>query len=88
MKEYADDYNELWPKPRSQENQSVLATANLDEVVTQIDLLFNDTLDLLVKPFETKEPDFFKAYKNARYIIIAASHKTTKPGVETPPVVR
>lgn len=88
LKVTADNFNELLPKRRTQVSQSALATANLDDAVNQIDVLIEDTIDVLVKPFETKEPDFFKAYKNARFKVGAASHKTTKPEVEIPPVVR
>jgi hypothetical protein len=87
LKVTADNFNELLPKRRTQVSQSALATANLDDAVTQIDLLLEETIDVLVKPFETKESDFYKAYKNARFKVVAASHKETKPD-EIPPVVR
>ena len=87
LKEKADNFNELLPRRRTQVSISALATSNLDEAVTQIDLLLDETIDILVKPFETKEPDFYKAYKNARFKVVAASHKAIKPD-EVPPVVR
>jgi hypothetical protein len=31
-----------------------------------------------VKPWEFKEPDFYKAYKNARFIVDVASRKNKK----------
>jgi hypothetical protein len=52
-----------------------LSTQNLEDVVSQIDLLLNDKIDILVRPWEFKEPNFDKAYKNGRYIGNAASPK-------------
>lgn len=76
LKEKADNFNALLPQRRTQISKSSLATASLEEAIAQIDNLLNDTIDILVKPWETKEPDFFKAYKNARIIVDAASRKT------------
>lgn len=78
LKEKADNFNALLPQRRTLVSQSSLATANLDEAIAQIDLLLNDTIDILMKPWETKEPDFFKAYKNARFIVDSVSRKTKK----------
>lgn len=78
LKDKADNFNALLPQRRTQVSKSSLATANLDDAIVQIDSLLNDTIDVLVKPWETKEPDFFKAYKNARFIVDAASRKTKK----------
>lgn len=75
LKVKADNFNALLPQRRTQVSKSSLATASLEEAIAQIDNLLNDTIDILVKPWETKEPDFFKAYKNARIIVDAASRK-------------
>ena len=85
LKEQADNFNELLPQKRTQQSKSVLSTKNLEEAIDQIDLLLSDTIDVLVKPWEFKEPDFFNAYKNARTIVDAASRKTKKP--EEKPIV-
>jgi hypothetical protein len=84
LKENADNFNALLPQRRTQVSKSSLATANLEEAITQIDNLLIDTIDVLVKPWENKEPDFFKAYKNARLIVDAASRKTKDNDDETP----
>ncbi len=83
LKDKADNFNALLPQKRTQVSKSSLSTQNLEEAIAQIDLLLNDTIDILVKPWKTKEPDFFKAYKNARAIVDSASRKTKKPD-ETP----
>ena len=80
LKDLADDFNEALPRQRTQQSKSVLSTQNLEEAVDQIDFLLNDTIDVLVKPWESKEPDFFKAFRNARMIVDAASRKTKKTG--------
>ena len=79
LKGLADNFNSLLPQKRTQQSKSSLSTQNLDEAISQIELLLNDTIDILVKPWEFKEPDFFKAFKNARTIVDAASRKTKKP---------
>lgn len=78
LKDKADNFNALLPQKRTQVSKSSLSTQNLEEAIAQIDLLLNDTIDILVKPWETKEPDFFKAYKNARAIVDSASRKAKK----------
>lgn len=75
LKVLADNYNSLLPKRRTQQSKSKLSTQNLEDAITQIDLLLNDTMDVLVKPWEYKEPDFFRAYRNARVLVDAASGK-------------
>ena len=83
LKDKADNFNALLPQRRTQVNKRSIATSNLDDAITQIDDLLNDTIDVLVKPWETKEPDFFKAYKNARLIVDPASRKTKKDAEST-----
>ena len=75
LKECADNFNELLPRKRTQRSKSTLSTQNLEDVVSQIDLLLNDKIDILIRPWEFKEPNFYKAYKNGRYIVNAASPK-------------
>ncbi|HEY5592333.1 MAG TPA: hypothetical protein VIK55_15125, partial [Paludibacter sp.] len=84
LKDLADNFNELLPQKRTQQSKSVLSTQNLEDAIGRIDLLLEDTIDVLIKPWESKEPDFFKAYKNARMIVDAASRKTKK--IEEKPV--
>ena len=84
LKVLADNFNALLPQKRTQQNKSTVSTQNLEDAIAQIDLLLNDTIDVLMKPWETKEADFFKAYKNARTIVDSASRKTkeeSKPNV-------
>jgi len=38
--------------------------------------LLNDKIDVLVKPWEFTEPDFYKAYKNARSLVDPHLRKT------------
>lgn len=75
LKTLADNFNALLPQKRTQLSKSSLSTKNLEDVISRIDLLLNDTIDVLVKPWEYIEPDFFRAYTNARIIVDAASRK-------------
>jgi len=79
----ADNFNTLLPQKRTQLSKSSLSTQNLEDAIAQIDLLLSDTIDVLVKPWEYKEPDFFKAYTNARVIVDAASRRKSVSAEET-----
>ncbi len=84
LKMLADGFNALLPQKRTQQSKSSLSTKNLEDAITRIDVLLEDTIDVLVKPWEFIEPDFFRAYTNARIIVDAPSRKSTTP---TEPVV-
>lgn len=75
LKDLADNFNASLPQKRTQLTKSSVSTQNLEEALTRIDSLLNDTIDVLVKPWEYKEPDFFKVYTNARIIVNTASRK-------------
>lgn len=83
LKNLADNFNALLPQKRTQLSKSSLSTQNLEDAVDRIDKLLKETIDVLVKPWEYSQPDFFRAYTNARIIVDAASRKTTPP-VEPP----
>ncbi len=86
LNDLADNFNGLLPKKRTQQSKSSLSTKNLEDAIERIVVLLNDTIDVLVKPWEYIEPDFFGAYTNARIIVDAPSRKNTPPTVpqETP----
>jgi len=83
LKNLADSFNELLPQKRTQLSKSSLSTQNLEDAVDRIDKLLKETIDVLVKPWEYNQPDFYRAYTNARIIVDAASRKnngtTTEP---------
>jgi len=78
LKALADDFNAALPMKRTQLSKSSLSTQNLEEAIGKIDLLLNETTDVLVKPWERKASDFFRSYKNARLVVDAAKRKTKK----------
>lgn len=84
LKTKAGNFNALLPQKRTQQSKSSLSTQNLEDAIARIDVLLNDTIDVLVKPREFIQPDFFRAYTNARIIVDAASRKSAGP---TEPVV-
>jgi len=81
LKDLADNFNELLPQKQTQRSKSILSTQNLEDAVSQIDLLLNDTIDVLVKPWEFKDSDFYKTYKNGRMIVDTSSRKAKTPEV-------
>lgn len=84
LKTLADSFNALLPQKRTQQSKSSLSTQNLEEAIARIDVLLNDTIDVLVKPWEYLEPDFFRAYTNARIIVDAPSRKSNGGNPEPP----
>jgi hypothetical protein len=84
LKTLADNFNALLPQKRTQQSKTSLSTQNLEEAIARIDVLLNDTIDVLVKPWEYIEPDFFRAYTNARIIVDAASRKSNGGSPEPP----
>ena len=84
LKTLADSFNPLLPQKHTQQSKSSLSTQNLEEAIARIDVLLNDTIDVLVKPWEYLEPDFFRAYTNARIIVDAPSRKGKGDNPEPP----
>ena len=84
LKTVADNFNTLLPQKRTQLSMSALSTQNLEDAIARIDALLNETIDVLVKPWEYKNPDFYRAYNNARIIVDAASRKSNG-GTPEPP---
>ena len=84
LKVLADNFNALLPQKRTQLSKSSLSTLNLEEAISRIDALLKDTIDVLVKPWEYRNPDFFRAYTNARMIVDAPSRKTNGSTTEPP----
>ena len=75
LKTLADNFNALLPQKRTQLSKSSLSTQNLDDAIDRIDKLLKETIDVLVKPWEYSQHDFFRAYTNARIIVDAPSRK-------------
>jgi hypothetical protein len=68
LKAKADIFNGLLPKRRTQLNNSIRSTQNLAKTIDDIDKLLIDTIDVLIKPWEFKETDFYNSYKSSREI--------------------
>jgi hypothetical protein len=83
LKVLADNFNLLLPKRRTQQGTAVLATKNLEEVITGIMAVLDDPIEILVKALQATEPDFFNAFTHARHIVEAASGKKKSDGGTT-----
>lgn len=68
LKDLADDFNIYLPQKRTHIDLRSVATQNIKEAVDGIVGLLKETIDKLVVPWEFKEPDFYKAFKNSRKI--------------------
>lgn len=75
LKTLAETFNTMLPKKRTQQSISKLSTQNLQKTIDRIDDLLTNTIDVLIKPWEYKESDFYRAYHNARLLVDVASRK-------------
>ncbi len=57
------------PKRRVATNISKVSTSNIGDMVDAMIKLLNEEIDVLMEPFLYPQPDFYKAYKNARKIV-------------------
>jgi hypothetical protein len=57
------------PRKRMADSVSKVSTQNIAEIFDAVDQLLKEELDVLMAPFEFTEPDFYRAYKNARIIV-------------------
>ena len=62
-------FKSILPLRRAAASVSKVSTSNISEVFHAIDALLKNKIDLLMQPFRFTQPDFFKAYKNARVIV-------------------
>ncbi|MFN8255693.1 MAG: hypothetical protein U0W24_08400 [Bacteroidales bacterium] len=76
LKEKADNFNEALPKKREKKGHAVLSTQSLVETIEKIDDLLRNFMDVLVKPLEHTEPEFYRSYEHARNIVEIAGRKT------------
>ena len=67
------------PKRRVAINISKVSTGNIDGIFKAQDKLLRDQIDALVQPYQYSQPDFFNAYKNARYIVDYAGRGKAAP---------
>jgi len=64
-----NDFKSSIPLKRVASNVSKVSTGNITDVYHEIDSLLKNKVDLLLKPFQFTQPDFFNAYKNGRTIV-------------------
>lgn len=63
------DFNAAIPQKRVAISVSKVSTGNIGEVIVRLSTLLKDEIDVLMQLFEESQPDFYKAYKNARIIV-------------------
>ncbi|MBW8330548.1 MAG: hypothetical protein K0M40_00890 [Prolixibacteraceae bacterium] len=63
------DFNLAIPQKRAANSVTKVSTGNIGEVIVSISKLLKGEIDVLMRLFEESQPDFYKAYKNARIIV-------------------
>ena len=63
------DFNDAIPQKRVANSVSKVSTVNIEEVVNSLNTLLKEEIDVLMLLFDETQPDFYRAYKNARIII-------------------
>lgn len=69
LKRLIDTFNELDPAPLNARSERKDENAELRKEFKELDLLYENRLDKLMKSLETSQPTFFSAYRNAHNII-------------------
>ena len=73
------DYKSLIPQRRVASSVSKVSTGNISAVFDAQDKLLKEEIDMLMILFRSKQPDFYKAYKNARIIVDYSGRGKSKP---------
>ncbi len=72
------DFNGAIPQKRVAVSVSKVSTVNIGEVVSSLNTMLKDEIDVLMLLFEETQPDFYRAYKNARIIVDYAGRGPAK----------
>ena len=64
-----NEFKSVLPLRRAATSISKASTSNISELFHEIDTLLKGKVDLLLKPFRFTQPDFYKAYRNARVLV-------------------
>lgn len=63
------DFHAAIPQRRVASSMSKVSTSKIGELFDSLSKLLKDEIDVLMMLFEESNPDFYKAYKNARIIV-------------------
>jgi len=77
------DFNLAIPQKRAANSVTKVSTGNIGDVIVSISKLLKGEIDVLMRLFEESQPDFYKAYKNAR-VIVNYSGRGPSDSPETP----
>ncbi len=78
LKDAIDSYVELLSAPRTATGERKTSGANIETLIKETDGLLKDSLDLMMVPFKTSNPNFYKNYMSAR-MVIDLGHRSAKP---------
>lgn len=78
------NFKEAIPQKRVATSTSKVSTENIGDVINSLHTLLKEELDALMLLLEGDQPDFYKAYKNARIIVDYTGGGKAEPE-ETPP---
>lgn len=76
------DFKSAMPQRRVATSVSKVSTGNISAMFEAQDKLLKDEIDVLMILFRTKQPDFYKAYRNARSIIDYSARGKSEPHAE------
>lgn len=77
------DFKLAIPQKRAANSVTKVSTGNIGDVIVSISKLLKEEVDVLMRLFEESQPDFYKAYKNARVIVNYSGRGPSDPP-ETP----
>jgi hypothetical protein len=69
LNDLLNSFNSSLPKKRVADSITKVSTGNIGELVSSLNTMLREEMDVLMLLFEETQPDFYKAYKNARIIV-------------------
>lgn len=73
------NFKEAIPQKRVATSTTKVSTENIGDVINSLHTLLKEELDALMLLLEEDQPDFYKAYKNARLIVDYAGGGKSEP---------
>ena len=72
------------PQKRVATSVAKVSTVNIGQTIVSLSNLLKEEIDVLMQLFEESQPDFYKAYKNARIIVdYSGGSSTSSDTVDT-----
>jgi len=87
LNDLLNSFNSSLPRKRVADSITKVSTANIGELVSSLNTMLRDEIDVLMLLFKETQPDFYMAYKNSRIMVDYSGggpSKDNEPGSDKP----